>query len=70
MASEVVNKLQTLVTGESKNARKKKGKSEAGTAVPVAPEKTNSEAGAGSSEAPSKPNGGESENTYIRELQK
>lgn len=70
MASEVVNKLQTLVTGESKSARKKKGKAESGTAVPVAPEKTASEAGAGGSEAPSKANGGDSENVYVKELQK
>ncbi|KAL6707087.1 hypothetical protein ACN47E_004839 [Coniothyrium glycines] len=70
MASEVVNKLQTLVTGESKSARKKKAKAETGTAVPTAPEKTHSEAGAGGSEAAGKANAGDSDNTYIRELQK
>lgn len=70
MASEVVSKLQTLVTGDSKSARKKKGKSDAGSVVPAAPEKTASEAGAGGSEAPGKANGGDSDNTYIRELQK
>lgn len=70
MASEVVNKLQSLVTGESKSARKKKGKADAGTAVPAAREKTGSEVGAGGSEAPSKVNGGDSENAYVKELQK
>ncbi|CBX90467.1 hypothetical protein IAQ61_001970 [Plenodomus lingam] len=70
MAPEVVSKLHTLVTGESKSARKKKGKSEAGAAVPAAPEKTTSEAGAGGSQAPGHANGTESDNSYIRELQK
>lgn len=70
MASEVVNKLQNLVTGESKSARKKKSKGESGPAVPAAPEKTASEVGAGSSEAAGKANGTDSDNSYIRELQK
>ncbi|KAF2129112.1 hypothetical protein P153DRAFT_367389 [Dothidotthia symphoricarpi CBS 119687] len=69
MASEVVAKLQTLVTGESKSARKKKSKGDA-TAVPAAPEQTSSEAGAGGSDPAGKANGGDSENSYIRELQK
>lgn len=70
MAPEVVSKLHSLVTGESKSARKKKGKSEAGAAVPAAPEKTASEAGAGGSQAPGNANGTDSDNSYIRELQK
>lgn len=70
MASEVVSKLQSLVTGESKSARKKKVKSEAGTAVPAAPEQTASEAGAAGSQAPGNANGADSDNSYIRELQK
>jgi hypothetical protein len=70
MASEVVNKLQNLVTGESKSARKKKGKQEGATAVPAAPEKTASEAGAGGSEAAGKANGADSDNSYLREVQK
>ena len=70
MASEVVSKLQNLVTGESKSARKKKAKQEsAATAVPAATEKTSSEVGAGGSD-PSGNANGESENAYIKELQK
>jgi hypothetical protein len=71
MAADVVSKLQFMVTGESKSARKKKAKADAsGTAVPAAPEKTNSEAGAGGSDPASKANGTDSENAYVRELQK
>ncbi|CAO2648521.1 Nn.00g077880.m01.CDS01 [Neocucurbitaria sp. VM-36] len=70
MAPDVVSKLQTLVSGESKSARKKKGKGEAATAVPAAPEQTSSEVGAGGSDAAGKANGTDSENSYIRELQK
>lgn len=71
MAPDVVSKLQTLVSGESKSTRKKKGKAESGaTAVPTAPEKTASDAGAGGSEPASKANGTESENAYVKELQK
>jgi hypothetical protein len=71
MASEVVSKLQTMVTGESKSARKKKAKADAaGTAVPAAPEKTSSEAGTGVSDPGAKINGADSENAYLRELQK
>jgi hypothetical protein len=71
MAPDVVSKLQSMVTGESKSARKKKAKAETGsTAVPVAREQTSSEAGAGGSEAASKLNGADSENAYVRELQK
>lgn len=70
MASEVVNKLQNLVTGESKSARKKKAKQEGATAVPAAPEQTNSEAGAGGSNPASKANGSDSDNSYLREVQK
>ncbi|KAF1918012.1 hypothetical protein BDU57DRAFT_514539 [Ampelomyces quisqualis] len=71
MASEVVSKLQAMVTGESKSARKKKAKAEpGGTAVPAAREQTSSEAGAAGSEHASKLNGGDSENAYVRELQK
>lgn len=70
MASDVVSKLQTLVTGESKSARKKKTKGDAGTAVPAAPEQTASDAGIGGSEHASKANGADSDNSYIRELQK
>lgn len=70
MASEVVSKLQNLVTGESKSARKKKAKQEsAATAVPAVTEKTASEAGAGGSD-PSGNVNGDSENAYIKELQK
>lgn len=70
MAPDVVSKLQTLVSGESKSARKKKAKGEAATAVPAAPEQTSSEVGAGGSDAAGKANGTDSENSYIRELQK
>ncbi|KAF1944896.1 hypothetical protein EJ02DRAFT_463742 [Clathrospora elynae] len=70
MASEVVSKLQTLVTGESKSARKKKARAEGATAVPAAPEQTSSETGAGGSDPAGKANGADSENSYIRELQK
>ncbi|OAL01931.1 hypothetical protein IQ06DRAFT_272906 [Phaeosphaeriaceae sp. SRC1lsM3a] len=71
MAPEVVSKIQSLVTGESKSARKKKAKADSGsTAVPAAREQTASDAGAGSSEAPSKANGTDSDNAYVRELQK
>jgi hypothetical protein len=71
MAPEVVSKLQAMVTGESKSARKKKAKAETGgTAVPAAREQTSSEAGAGGSEHASKLNGNDSENAYVRELQK
>jgi hypothetical protein len=74
MAPDVVSKLQSMVTGESKSARKKKAKAEAGgTAVPAAREQTSSEAGAGGSEFGGKLNGAnsaDSENTYVRELQK
>ncbi|KAH8726081.1 hypothetical protein GQ44DRAFT_726440 [Phaeosphaeriaceae sp. PMI808] len=70
MAPDVVSKLQTLVTGESKSARKKKAKAESGdAAVPAAREQTSSEIGAGSSEFAGKSNG-DSENAYIRDLQK
>jgi hypothetical protein len=70
MASEVVSKLSNLVTGESKSARKKKAKQEsAGTAVPAATEKTSSEAGAANSDPIGNANG-DSENSYIKELQK
>ena len=71
MAPEIVNKLQTMVTGESKSARKKKAKAETGgTAIPAAREKTSSEAGAGGSDSASKANGADSDNAYVRELQK
>jgi hypothetical protein len=70
MASEVVSKLQNLVTGESKSARKKKAKQENATAVPAAPEQSPSDAGAGGSDPASKANGGDSDNSYLRELQK
>lgn len=70
MAPDVVSKLQTVVAGESKTARKKKAKAEGATAVPVAPEKASSEAGAGGSEPAGKANGSDSENAYVRELQK
>lgn len=70
MASEVVSKLQNMVTGESKSARKKKAKQEGATAVPTAPEKTASEAGAGGSDPAGKANGTDSDNSYLRELQK
>ncbi len=70
MAPDVVSKLQTMVTGESKSARKKKGKGDAATATPAAPEKTSSEVGAGGSESAGKHNGTDNENAYVRELQK
>jgi hypothetical protein len=71
MAADVVSKLQAMVTGESKSARKKKAKAEtSGTAVPAASEKTNSEAGAGGSDSAGKAIGTDSENAYVRELQK
>ncbi|KAF1844546.1 uncharacterized protein K460DRAFT_404839 [Cucurbitaria berberidis CBS 394.84] len=70
MAPDVVSKLQSLVSGESKSARKKKGKGDTATAVPAAPEQANSEFGAGGSDAAGKANGTDSENSYIRELQK
>jgi len=70
---DIVSKIQAVVTGgESKSARKKKGKADgASTATPVAPGKTASDAGAGGSDAPGKAaNGTDSENAYVRELQK
>jgi hypothetical protein len=74
MAPDVVSKLQAMVTGESKSARKKKAKADAGsTAVPAAREQASSEAGAGGSDPGTKLNGAnsaDSENTYVRELQK
>lgn len=71
MAPDVVSKLQSMVTGEPKSARKKKSKGEGGgTAVPAAREQTHSEAGAGGSDPASKANGGDSDNAYVRELQK
>lgn len=70
MAPDVVSKLQSLVSGESKSARKKKGKADGATAVPAAPEQTSSEAGAGGSDSAGKANGTESENLYVKELQK
>ncbi|KAL5118805.1 hypothetical protein ACEQ8H_003308 [Pleosporales sp. CAS-2024a] len=71
MAPDVVSKLQSMVTGESKSARKKKGKTEgSGTAVPAAREQTSSEIGAGGSDPAGKINGADSENAYVRELQK
>jgi hypothetical protein len=71
MAPDIVSKLQQVVTGESKSARKKKAKAETGgTAVPAAREQTSSEAGAGGSDPASKINGQDSENAYVRELQK
>lgn len=75
MAPDVVSKLQSLVQGESKSARKKKAKADAGsTAVPAAREQTSSEAGAGISDPASKPTNGadsaDSQNAYVRELQK
>ena len=70
MAPDVVSKLQAVVTGESKSARKKKAKADAAPAVPVAPEKPSSEAGAPGSDVAGKHNGAENENAYVRELQK
>jgi hypothetical protein len=71
MAPDVVSKLHSMVTGESKNARKKKAKAEGGgTAVPAAREQATSEVGAGGSESAGKINGTDSENAYVRELQK
>ncbi|KAJ4357066.1 hypothetical protein N0V95_002804 [Ascochyta clinopodiicola] len=71
MASEVVSKLQNLVTGESKSARKKKAKQESSaTAVPAATENTSSEAGATAGSDPTGNVNGDSENSYIKELQK
>jgi hypothetical protein len=70
MAPDVVSKLQAMVTGESKSSRKKKSKGEGGaTAVPAAREQTQSEAGAGGSDPAGKVNG-DSDNAYVRELQK
>ncbi|KAE8825285.1 hypothetical protein HRS9139_08395 [Pyrenophora teres f. teres] len=68
--TEVVNKLHQLVAGESKSARKKKGKQEGATAVPAAREQASSDAGAGGSEAGSKANGTDSDNSYLRDVQK
>jgi len=72
MAPDIVSKVQQAITGESKSARKKKAKAETGgTAVPAAREQTSSEAGAGGSETASKAaSGQDSENAYVRELQK
>lgn len=72
MASEVVSKLQNLVTGESKSARKKKSKQgSAATAVPAATENTSSEAGATAGSDPTTGHlNGDNENSYIKELQK
>jgi hypothetical protein len=71
MAPDVVSKLQSMVTGESKSARKTKAKTEGGgTAVPAAREQTYSEAGAGGSDPAGKANGTDSDNAYVREIQK
>lgn len=71
MAPDVVSKIQSMVTGESKSARKKKAKADVGgTALPAAREQTSSEAGAGGSELAGKINGADSDNAYVRELQK
>ncbi|KAH4353469.1 hypothetical protein HBH98_006090 [Parastagonospora nodorum] len=71
MAPDVVSKIQSMVTGESKSARKKKAKADVGgTAVPAAREQTSSETGAGGSEFAGKINGADSDNAYVRELQK
>lgn len=71
MAPDVVSKIQQVVTGESKSARKKKAKGDVGgTAVPAAREQTASEAGAGGSDPAGKANGQDSENAYVRELQR
>jgi hypothetical protein len=69
MAPEVISKLQSLVSGESKSARKKKAKADTSTAVPATPEHASSEQGAAGSDVADKTNG-ESENAYIKELQK
>lgn len=72
MASDAVaNPPPVTASGESKSARKKKAKAEAAAAaVPATPEKPTSELGAGASDPASKVNGTDSENLYIRELQK
>ncbi|ORY17990.1 hypothetical protein BCR34DRAFT_660565 [Clohesyomyces aquaticus] len=72
MSSEVSNNPQTAAATESKSARKKKAKAEAAaTAIPTR-EKSTSEMGTASSDAAGKTNGvgGDSENSYIKELQK
>lgn len=68
MSSDVVSNPQAPAPGESKSARKKKAK--AAAAVPAPTEKPTSELGAGSSDPAGKANGAESDNSYIRELQK
>lgn len=71
MASDVVANPQTTAPGESKSARKKKAKAEAAAAVvPVPTEKPTSELGASGSDPAGKANGADSENSYIKELQK
>jgi hypothetical protein len=71
MSSDVVaNPPPATASGESKGARKKKAKGGATAAVPVPTEKTSSEVGAGGSDPAGKAHGGDSDNSYIRELQK
>ncbi|KAF2688842.1 hypothetical protein K458DRAFT_293793 [Lentithecium fluviatile CBS 122367] len=72
MSSDVVaNPPPATASGESKSARKKKAKAEAAAAaVPAPTEKPSSELGAGGSDPAGKANGADSENSYIRELQK
>jgi hypothetical protein len=71
MSSDVVaNPPSATASGESKSARKKKAKAATTAAVPAPVEKTTSEVGAGGSDPAGKANGGDSENSYIRELQK
>jgi hypothetical protein len=71
MSSDAVaNPPPATASGESKSARKKKAKAGTAAAVPAPTERPTSELGAGGSDPAGKTNNGDSENSYIRELQK
>jgi len=70
MATEVIANPPAAQSAESKSARKKKAKAEAAAAIPIPTEQPASELGANSSDVAGKSNGAESENSYIKELQK
>ncbi|CAI6329821.1 unnamed protein product [Periconia digitata] len=69
MSAGAVSNPPTAASGESKNARKKKAKGEAATAVPALVEKTTSEFGTNGSEAAGRTAGAE-DNAFVKELQK
>ncbi|KAF2878394.1 hypothetical protein BDV95DRAFT_20672 [Massariosphaeria phaeospora] len=70
VADVVSNSPQTVSQGDSKSARKKKAKAATAPAVPETPEQPASELGGTGSDPAGKTNGADSENAYIKELQK